>query len=99
MNGIIRLSVVFIFTLLSSGTFSKELPVESFSQLPSFIRPNLSPSGNKIAYIRNHQSPEISVLTSVDLLTGKKQYIIKSDNEARKKEKYAGLLGLMKKHY
>ena len=84
MNGIIRLSVVFIFTLLSSGTFSKELPVENFSQLPSFTRPNLSPSGNKIAYIRNFQSPEIALLTTVDLLTGRKQHIVKSDNEERK---------------
>ena len=84
MNGIMSLSVVFIFTVLSFGTLSKELPVEHFSQLPSFIRPSLSPSGNKIAYIRNFQSPEIALLTTVDLLTGKKQHIVKSDNEERK---------------
>jgi dipeptidyl aminopeptidase/acylaminoacyl peptidase len=84
MNGIIRFSVVVIFTLLSFGIFSKELPVESFSQLPSYIRPTLSPSGNKIAYIINYQSPEIALLTTVDLITGKKQHIVKSDNEERK---------------
>ena len=84
MNGIIRLSVVVIFMFLCFGVLAKELPVESFSQLPSYIRPNLSPSGNKIAFIRNYQSPEIALLTTVDLLTGKKQHIIKSDNEERK---------------
>jgi dipeptidyl aminopeptidase/acylaminoacyl peptidase len=84
MNGIIRLSVVIIFTFFCFGVLTKELPVESFSQLPSYIRPSLSPSGNKIAFIRNYQSPEIALLTTVDLLTGKKQHIVKSDNEERK---------------
>jgi dipeptidyl aminopeptidase/acylaminoacyl peptidase len=84
MNGIIRLSVVVIFTFFCFGVLTKELPVESFSQLPSYIRPSLSPSGNKIAFIRNYQSPEIALLTTVDLLTGKKQHIVKSDNEERK---------------
>ena len=84
MNGIIRIGFFAALIFTSCFTNSKELPLESFSQLPSYIRPNLSPSGNKIAYIRNYQSPEIAVLTTVDLLTGKKQYIVKSDNEERK---------------
>ena len=79
-----RLSVVIIVIFLCSGVSAKELPVESFSQLPSFIRPNLSPNGNKIGYIRNYQSPEMAVLTTVDLQTGKKQYIVKSDNQKSK---------------
>ncbi|MFT6345434.1 MAG: hypothetical protein ACJAWQ_002517, partial [Paraglaciecola sp.] len=84
MNGIIRIGFLVALIFASFFTVSKELPVESFSQLPSYIRPNLSPSGNKIAYIRNYQSPEIALLTTVDLITGKKQHIVKSDNEERK---------------
>ena len=84
MNGIIRIGFFTALIFASCCTFSKELPVESFSQLPSYIRPTLSPSGNKIAYIRNYQSPEIALLTTVDLITGKKQHIVKSDNEERK---------------
>jgi hypothetical protein len=84
VNGIIRIGFFTALIFASCCTFSKELPVESFSQLPSYIRPTLSPSGNKIAYIRNYQSPEIALLTTVDLITGKKQHIVKSDNEERK---------------
>jgi dipeptidyl aminopeptidase/acylaminoacyl peptidase len=84
MNGIIRIGFFAALIFTSCYTISKELPVESFSQLPSYTRPNLSPSGNKIAYIRNYQSPEIALLTTVDLLTGKKQHIVKSDNQESK---------------
>jgi dipeptidyl aminopeptidase/acylaminoacyl peptidase len=87
MNGIDRLGIFAILAFISFCTFvsvAKELPVESFSQLPSHTRPNLSPSGNKIAYIRNYLSPEIAVLTTVDLVSGKKQFLVKSDNEDSK---------------
>jgi len=84
VNGIIRTGFFAALIFASCFAASKELPVESFSQLPSYIRPTLSPSGNKIAYIINYQSPEIALLTTVDLITGKKQHIVKSDNEERK---------------
>lgn len=81
LNGIIRIGFFVAIILASCFTISKELPLESFSQLPSYVSPKLSPSGNKIAYIRNYQSPEVAVLTTVDMLTGKKQFVVKSDNE------------------
>ncbi|MFT2092883.1 alpha/beta hydrolase family protein [Paraglaciecola sp. 2405UD69-4] len=78
MNGI-RLFVFLCFCSLNS--FAKELAIESFSQLPSHARPSLSPSGNKIAFIKNHLSPELTLLTSFDLVTGKQLHLVKSDNE------------------
>lgn len=85
MNGIIPI-VFFAALILSSLSIScyvtaEELPVESFSQLPNHVRPNLSPSGYRVAYVRNYQSPEIAILTTEDLITGKKQLLVKSDNE------------------
>ncbi|WP_289031886.1 S9 family peptidase [uncultured Paraglaciecola sp.] len=84
MNGIIRLCclVVVLFTSLSS--VAEQLPVESFSQLPRYEKPVLSPSGTKIAYLRSYKSPEVTVLTSVDLTTGKKLHAVQSDNETNK---------------
>ncbi|MEP4101554.1 prolyl oligopeptidase family serine peptidase [Paraglaciecola sp.] len=81
MNGIIRLCCSVVVLLASLSSVAEELPVESFSQLPSHVRPNLSPSGKKLAYIRNFLSPEMAVLTTVDLEKNKTQYIVKSDNE------------------
>lgn len=73
----------FIFLVFGAlpNIYAKELPVESFSQLPRFSAPTLSPDGKRIAYLRNYQSPEVSVLTTVDLSTGKKQLVVQSDNE------------------
>jgi dipeptidyl aminopeptidase/acylaminoacyl peptidase len=76
-----------LFTSLILSVFTTtatELPVESFSQLPSYTRPNLSPSGQKIAFIGNLQNPQIAILTTVDLQTGEKKYLFKSDNEDSK---------------
>lgn len=80
MNGFVYLSLIGSLCLVSIIVGAKELPVENFSQLPSYTKPALSPSGNKIAFIRNYLSPEMAVLTTIDLITGKKQYIIRSDN-------------------
>jgi dipeptidyl aminopeptidase/acylaminoacyl peptidase len=60
---------------------AKELPITSFSQLPSYTNPKLSPSGNQIAYISNIQEPEVALLTYLDLLSREKKYLVKSDNE------------------
>lgn len=78
MNGFVYLSRIGSLCLVSIIVGAKELPVENFSQLPSYTKPALSPSGNKIAFIRNYLSPEMSVLTTIDLTTGKK--LIRSDN-------------------
>lgn len=80
MNGILYISVIISLCFVSFFSGAKELPVENFSQLPSYTRPTLSPSGNQIAFIRNYLSPEMAVLTTIDLVTGKKQYIVRADN-------------------
>ena len=88
MKGFVQ--TVFIAALISASslssnfTIAKQLPVESFSRLPNNSRPNLSPNGQKMAFIRNFQSPELAMLTTQDLLTDKIQYIAKSDNEKSK---------------
>jgi dipeptidyl aminopeptidase/acylaminoacyl peptidase len=61
--------------------FAKELPITSFSQLPSISSPNLSPNGQQIAQIENYLKPELSVLTTLNLITGEKKYLVQSDNE------------------
>lgn len=61
--------------------FAKELPITSFSQLPSISNPNLSPNGQQIAQIENYLEPELSVLSTLNLATGEKKYLVKSDNE------------------
>lgn len=81
MNGFTTF-VLFTSLILSVfTTTASELAVESFSQLPSYIRPNLSPSGNKIAYIENLKNPQFAILATVDLVTGDRKYLVKSDNE------------------
>ncbi|TDF34770.1 S9 family peptidase [Alteromonadaceae bacterium M269] len=78
-----RLSSILLFSCIFISLFSasKELPVSSFSQLPQYNNPKLSPSGHRIAYIGNFRSPDVAVLTMFDLSTGEKKYIAKSDNE------------------
>jgi dipeptidyl aminopeptidase/acylaminoacyl peptidase len=81
MHGFARFLLFTVFFFFSLAAISKVLPTESFSQLPQYTRLNLSPSGEQIAYIINFQDPEVAVLTTVNLLSGEKKYLIKSDNE------------------
>ena len=78
-----RLSPIIVFICVCCSFFAtaKELPITSFSQLPSYTNPKLSPSGNQIAYISNIQEPEVALLTYLDLLSREKKYLVKSDNE------------------
>ncbi|MGO4892223.1 alpha/beta hydrolase family protein [Flavobacterium sp. W21_SRS_FM6] len=64
-----------------NSVFSAELPLSSFSQLPSVSGLDLSPNGSQIAFIENIQNPEISLLTTLNLETGDKKRLVKSDNE------------------
>ena len=84
MNGFIRIGFFATLIFASCFTNSKELPIESFSQLPSSVKPNLSPSGTKIAYIRNYQKQELAVLITLDLLSMQQKFFVKSDNEDSK---------------
>ncbi|NCT48715.1 MAG: S9 family peptidase, partial [Paraglaciecola sp.] len=64
-----------------TGLNAKELPLQSFSQLPTVAKPDLSPNGQQIAFVQNYLDPETSVLTTVNLLSGAKKMLVQSDNE------------------
>lgn len=81
MTGIGKYLGVFSLMLCSHMAQGQVLPSTSFSQLPSFSHVNLSPDGSRIAVIENFQDPELAVLSSYNLQTGDKKYLVKSDNE------------------
>ena len=63
-------------------TSSEPLPLSAFSALPENIKPALSPSGNRIAFVQNLTQPsEMSVLTTYDLKSQDMYYLLQSDNE------------------
>lgn len=84
MQGWIRW-IAFSFVSISAFSFAAEpFPVEHFSQLPKFTRPQLSPKGTMVAYVQNLQQNGIAVLTTFNLTTGEVLYLVQSDNEEMK---------------
>ena len=81
MAGMVKYFGVLSLFILSQAGLANKLPHTYFSQLPAVTGPNLSPNGQQIALIENYQQPELSVLTTLDLNTGDKKYLVKSDNE------------------
>lgn len=81
MNGIIRIIFISLLVVYSQFAMSAELAVESFSRLPEYQRPILSPDGKFVAFIENNQQNGLSLLGSISLETGEKHYLLKSDNE------------------
>lgn len=68
--------------LFSSASIATDLiPVENFSRLPMYSKPRLSPDGTKIAYVENLKDEGLSLLASVELATGERTYLTKTDNE------------------
>ncbi len=61
--------------------FAEPLPLESFSQLPLYTKPNLSPDGSKLGFVLNDPRSGLSILTVFNFTTGKNKYLLKSDNE------------------
>lgn len=76
-----RVLLVLIGTFCFVNVCFAKTNIKQFSQLPSYQLLQLSPDGKQLAYIRNLQSPEISLLTTIDLATNKENYILQSDNE------------------
>lgn len=67
--------------LFCLSPIAAELPVESFSQLPSFQRPKLSPDGTQVAYINNVDAKGgMSVLMVYDLNKQKQNILQATDN-------------------
>ncbi|MBF7074462.1 S9 family peptidase [Glaciecola sp. MH2013] len=67
----------------SAGTTSKiQLPASAFASLPEYESVSLSPSGRKVAFVRNISEPEhLALLSTFDLDTGKRFLLVKSDND------------------
>ena len=66
----VHVALFLIFSqLVSTSAFGTELPPSQFSRLPSVVKPNLSPDGERIALIKNYLNPEISVLSLLDVKT------------------------------
>lgn len=74
--------LLFSQTVTAQDTVPAELPTRVFSQLPAFERPQLSLSGNKVAYIRNIAGDQAaSVLMVLDMDTKKNHMLLHADNE------------------
>lgn len=67
--------------LLIVPAHSVELPTTQYSRLPLVVKPDISPNGERIAFIKNYLNPELSVLSVLDLKTNKVKMLVKSDNE------------------
>ena len=73
-----------ICALFSTQSFAQtqQIPAEVFGALPEYEGPKLSPSGTKIAFIKNVTHPEHrSLLATFDFKTGKQTLLFSSDNE------------------
>ncbi len=80
----VRLVVAF-FSLCAFYSLAEPLPNSSFSHLPQFEKPRLSPLGTKIAFIHNRDSAEpLTLLGTVDLVTGERHFLLQSDNRSIK---------------
>ncbi len=59
---------------------SGQLETEAFSRLPMHSKAQLSPDGQRIAYVHSFLKPEVSVLSVYDSNTGKPSYLLQTDN-------------------
>lgn len=79
-----RISLLLVLLSLTFPAYfvtAAELPTESFSALPAYRTPKLSPDGSKIAFVQNYQKQGLSILSTFDFTNGEKKLLIKSDNE------------------
>ncbi|WJG10135.1 prolyl oligopeptidase family serine peptidase [Aliiglaciecola sp. LCG003] len=79
---LLALSVLLLVPTANSTAYSAQsVPTDYFSRLPAYAKPGLSPSGNKVAFIRNFEKEQLAVLTTLDMVTGETLYLLKTDNE------------------
>jgi dipeptidyl aminopeptidase/acylaminoacyl peptidase len=79
-NSIIHL-IIMSLTLSFSAVKAQVLESKFFSQLPNYSKLSLSPDGSQLAFIRNLQNPELSLLSIMSLSDKKQRHLVKSDNE------------------
>ncbi len=75
---VLFLSILFSAPISASAS-AKNLPVEAFSQIPQSYNVTLSPNGRYLAFFHNVAND--TVLVTIDLSTGKKYGITKTDNK------------------
>jgi dipeptidyl aminopeptidase/acylaminoacyl peptidase len=81
-KAIFRSSTFFFCVVLFfiNNVVAVELPVEAFSRLPSIQSPTLSPDGSKIAYLKNVENPDLTLLFYIDLKSGEFKTLLQTDN-------------------
>jgi dipeptidyl aminopeptidase/acylaminoacyl peptidase len=73
-------SITLLLSLfLSFPLIAEQLPIEAFGNLPEVSQVKLSPNGNQIAFIRIIEGS--TYIGTTDLVKGKTQYIIQTDNQ------------------
>ena len=82
--GALSVFIISVSLMLSLPSKGVELPTTQYSRLPLVVKPDLSPNGEQIAFIKNYLNPEVSVLSVLDLKTNKVKMLVKSDNEGVK---------------
>lgn len=82
--GALSVMIITVSLMLSLPSIGVELPSTQYSRLPLVVKPDLSPNGEQIAFIKNYLNPELSVLSVLDLKTNKVKMLVKSDNEGVK---------------
>jgi dipeptidyl aminopeptidase/acylaminoacyl peptidase len=75
----IRKTTLLLFLYLSFAVFAESLPVEAYGKLPVASQMRLSPDGNHIAFIRNHDGN--SYVGVIDRLKKTTKFVINTDNE------------------
>lgn len=81
MTRIMLFVAVFVASGYSFPGQAQPLPSSHFSRLPQFQQPQLSPSGNQVAYLFNSVKPEATLMAAANLKTGETHYLLSSDNE------------------
>jgi len=61
-------------------SLADKLPIEAYSQLPSVEKFRISPSGNKIVYIRNTIEKGVSFIVMIDIANNEKRVLGMTDN-------------------
>lgn len=74
--------ILFNLAICAFAQASEPLPVEAFSRLPDVTQLSISPDGNKVVSVIRYETEEKKgvVIQSVNLLTGKKNILLSTDN-------------------
>lgn len=83
MNYIKRIVILCVLVFSHTVLSAPQIPLESFAKLPDVEKVSMSPSGNKLAFLKRvtQQGKRVIAIEVLDLTTGKKSYpIVNADN-------------------